>query len=245
MAAEPVRLSELIDVVIGLNPDGDPLDHLEDAVTTASRLGDVADHLIGHFVDQARRSGASWTEIGEHMGVTKQAAQKRFVPKDTDLGEIVNNATLTNFTPRARDVLSIAQDRAQRLGRGRVTNEHIVLGLLAQSDSLAGKAIVALGASLDDVRAAIVEGLPERKATKEPVRFSGPAKKTLQLALRTALQLGHNYIGTEHILLGLLQLDDDAATDILAEFGITYDTALAWLTRELARIVSTRPANPG
>jgi hypothetical protein len=240
MAAEPVRLSELIDVVIALNPDGDPLEHLEDAVTTASRLGDVADHLIGHFVDQARRSGASWTDIGAHMGVTKQAAQKRFVPKDTDPSEIVNTSALTNFTPRARDVLSIAQDRAQRLGRGRVTNEHIVLGLLAQSDSLAGKAITALGASLDDVRAAIVEGLPERKVTKEQVRFSGPAKKTLQLALRTALQLGHNYIGTEHILLGLLQLDDDVANDVLGEFGITYEPTREWLTRELASIVAAR-----
>ena len=58
-----------------------PLDQLSDAVLAADHLGEVADHLIGHFVDQARRSGASWTDIGRSMGVTKQAAQKRFVPK--------------------------------------------------------------------------------------------------------------------------------------------------------------------
>jgi hypothetical protein len=245
MAPEPVRLGELIDVVLALNPSGSPLDHLEDAVSTATQLGEVSDHLIGHFVDQARRSGASWTEIGEHMGVTKQAAQKRFVPKETDIGDVINDASLNRFTGRARHVLVVAQEEAQRLGRGRVTNEHIVLGLLAEPEGLAAKAIVALGASADDVRAAIIEELPARKRASEPVRFSGPAKKTLQLALRTALQLFHNYIGTEHILLGMLQLDDDPATDVLAELGITYERALEWLTRELAKIVAQKPKSSG
>ncbi len=240
MAAEPVRLSELIDVVIAINPHGDPLDHLEDAVTTAARLGDVADHLIGHFVDQARRSGASWTDIGAHMGVTKQAAQKRFVPKDADLGEVVNNSAMDNFTLRARSVVKVAQEKAQDLGRGRVTNEHIVLGLLAEVEGLAAKAIVAQGVTIDDARNAILEELPARKRAAEPVRFSGPAKKTLQLALRTALQFGHNYIGTEHILLGVLQVDDDPAVDVLAELGITYEPTLEWLTQELARLVAAR-----
>jgi hypothetical protein len=245
VAAEPVRLSELIDVVMALNPDGTPLDHLEDAVSTATQMSEVADHLIGHFVDQARRSGASWTEIGEHMGVTKQAVQKRFVPKEADIGDVINDPSLNRFTGRARHVLVVAQEEAQRLGRGRVTNEHIVLGLLAEPEGLAAKAIVALGVPLADVRAAIVDELPPRKRPSDPVRFSGPAKKTLQLALRTALQLFHNYIGTEHIFLGLLQLDDDPATDVLTELGITYARSLEWLTRELARIVNTKPTNPG
>ena len=77
----PARLDDLIDHVIGAVPDADPLARLSTAVLTAQQLGDIADHLIGHFVDQARRAGASWTEIGESMGVTKQAAQKRFVPR--------------------------------------------------------------------------------------------------------------------------------------------------------------------
>ncbi len=238
MVAEPIRLGELIDVVIALNPEGNALDHLEDAVTTAAQLGEVSDHLIGHFVDQARRSGASWTDIGEHMGVTKQAAQKRFVPKDADADDVIKNASLNRFTPRARHVLAVAQEEAQRLGRGRVTNEHIVLGLLAEPEGLAAKAIVALGASLDDVRDAITAEMPTRKRANTDVRFSGPAKKTLQLALRTAMQLFHNYIGTEHLLLGMLQIDDDPATDALSELGVTYEPALQWLTRELARLTA-------
>ena len=68
----PVRLDDLITHVIEQHPDGDALQHLADAVETSSHLGEVADHLIGHFVDQARRSGASWTEIGQHTGSTSR-----------------------------------------------------------------------------------------------------------------------------------------------------------------------------
>src|SRR3954465_15308951 len=75
----PVRLDDLISA-INKNREN-ALDRLSDAVLLADHIGEIADHLIGHFVDQARRSGASWTEIGRSMGVTKQAAQKRFVGK--------------------------------------------------------------------------------------------------------------------------------------------------------------------
>src|SRR4051812_9990018 len=76
----PVRLDDLITAIHRARPD-DALRQLSDAVLLGDHLGELADHLIGHFVDQARRSGASWTDIGRSMGVTKQAAQKRFVAK--------------------------------------------------------------------------------------------------------------------------------------------------------------------
>jgi ATP-dependent Clp protease ATP-binding subunit ClpA len=155
---------------------------------------------------------------------------------------VIKNASLNRFTPRARHVLAVAQEEAHRLGRGRVTNEHIVLGLLAEPEGLAAKAIVALGPSLDEVRDAIVAGMPTRKRTDADVRFSGPAKKTLQLALRTALQLFHNYIGTEHLLLGMLQIDDDPATDALAELGVTYEPTLEWLKQEFTRLTAGKQA---
>src|SRR6185369_5309171 len=75
----PVRLDDLISAITKNRPEA--LDRLSDAVLLADHLGELSDHLIGHFVDQARRSGASWTEIGRSMGVTKQAVQKRFVGK--------------------------------------------------------------------------------------------------------------------------------------------------------------------
>ena len=79
-ATGSVRLDDLIAAIKNVHTD--ELEQLTDAVLAAEHLGDVADHLVGHFVDQARRSGASWTDIGRSMGVTKQAVQQRFVPKD-------------------------------------------------------------------------------------------------------------------------------------------------------------------
>src|SRR6187399_1180782 len=109
-----VRLDDLIAAIKKVHPDA--LDQLEDAVIAAEHLGDVADHLIGHFVDQARRSGASWTDIGRSMGVTRQAAQKRFVPKTpTDATEgaaLDPNQGFGRFTTRARNVVMAAQHEA-------------------------------------------------------------------------------------------------------------------------------------
>ena len=82
MSQPPVRLDELIIYIKGT--EGTALDQVSAAVRISEHLGELADHLIGHFVDQARKTGASWTEIGQSMGVTKQAAQKRFVPRATD-----------------------------------------------------------------------------------------------------------------------------------------------------------------
>lgn len=90
-----VRLDDLIDAIKSSHTD--PLERLSGAVVVAEHLGDVADHLIGHFVDQARRSGASWTEIGTGLGVTKQAAQKRFVPKGS--GDLDPKDGFSRFTP--------------------------------------------------------------------------------------------------------------------------------------------------
>src|SRR5215210_7373790 len=97
-AVPAVRLDDLISAITKIHDE--PLDQLTDAVLAADHLGEVADHLIGHFVDQARRSGASWTEIGRSMGVTKQAARKRFIPKS---GEMDPNEGFARFTPRAKN----------------------------------------------------------------------------------------------------------------------------------------------
>src|SRR6476659_7022830 len=105
-----VRLDDLIATITQGHPEA--LGQLSAAVLTADHLGEVADHLIGHFVDQARRAGASWSEIGRSMGVTKQAAQKRFVPKEApDSAE-----GFSRFTPEARQVVVTAQEVARESG---------------------------------------------------------------------------------------------------------------------------------
>ena len=103
-STSPIRLDDLIAAIKKTHEDA--LEQLSDAVLAAGHLGDVADHLVGHFVDQARRSGASWTEIGRSMNVTKQAAQKRFVPKAaSEAAALDPNAGFARFTPRARNVV--------------------------------------------------------------------------------------------------------------------------------------------
>ena len=120
----------------------EPLDQLTDAVLAAETLGEIADHLIGHFVDQARKSGASWTEIGKCMGVTKQAAQKRFVPKapDEEASALDPNAGFGRFTPRARNVVVVAQNKANEAGNTEIGPAHLLLGLFADPDGLAAEA---------------------------------------------------------------------------------------------------------
>src|SRR4029453_18691669 len=90
MSQPPVRLDELISYI--RNTEGTALDQVSAAVRISEHLGELADHLIGHFVDQARKTGAWWTEIGQSMGVTKQAPQKRVVPKAPDWGDLLPGA---------------------------------------------------------------------------------------------------------------------------------------------------------
>ncbi len=171
----PVRLDDLITVIKKVHDE--PLDQLTDAVLAAESLGEVADHLIGHFVDQARRSGASWTDIGKCMGVTKQAAQKRFVPK-ADTTPIDPNEGFTRFTPRARTAVVEAQNAARDAENLEITPDHLVLGLLTDEESLALRLLASQGIDAERIRAAIT--LPPATGERhELIPFNGPAKKVL------------------------------------------------------------------
>ncbi|MBJ8346514.1 Clp protease N-terminal domain-containing protein [Antrihabitans sp. YC2-6] len=199
----PVRLDDLIEAIKKVHTD--VLDQLSDAVIAANHLGEVADHLIGHFVDQARRSGASWTEIGQSMGVTKQAAQKRFVTKDQN--DIDPNEGFSRFTPRAANVVMAGHNEAQSARNAQMGTAHLILGLLSEPDALAAKMIARQGVTFDAIRAAVTLP-PAVEDAPDLVPYDAAAKKVLQLTFREALRLGHNYIGTEHILLALLEDED-------------------------------------
>ena len=233
-----VRLDDLIEAIKKVHAD--PLEQLTDAVLAADHLGDVADHLIGHFVDQARRSGASWTDIGRSMGVTKQAAQKRFVPKDPgQVPDLDASQGFTRFTPRARNSVMAAQNEARAGGHDQIEPAHLVLGLLVDPDALAAKAIVAQGVTLDAVRQAVTAGLPPPAAEVPALIPFGPqARKVLELTFREALRMGHNYIGTEHILLAVLEQEDGEG--VLTGLGIGKDATAAQVTAALAAVKATR-----
>ncbi|WP_116050083.1 Clp protease N-terminal domain-containing protein [Amycolatopsis palatopharyngis] len=214
----PIRLDELIDSIKTVHSDA--LEQLTDAVLVADHIGEVADHLIGHFVDQARRSGASWTEIGKSMGVTKQAAQKRFVPKTSgEPNDLDPSQGFSRFTEQARNVVVAAQNEAQQVGNVTIQPEHLILGLTHDQDALAVKSILAQGVALETLRQAVTDRLPAAAdEVPELVPYTSQAKKALELTFREALRLGHNYIGTEHILLALLELEGGTGT--LNDLGI-------------------------
>jgi hypothetical protein len=228
----PVRLDDLIEAIKKVHFDA--LEQLSDAVIAADHLGDVADHLIGHFVDQARRSGASWTDIGRSMGVTKQAAQKRFVPKGSgEPADLDPNQGFSRFTTRARNVVMSAQNEARAANNNEIGLEHLVLGLLSEPEALAGKAIVAQGVSLESVRQTATATLPPAvDQVPDLIPFDAPARKALELTFREALRMGHNYVGTEHILLALLELED--GTGVLAGLGVDKATAEANIAAAVA-----------
>ncbi|MCX4982994.1 Clp protease N-terminal domain-containing protein [Streptomyces sp. NBC_00572] len=234
----PVRLDELIDAIKKVHPDA--LDQLSDAVIAADHLGDVADHLIGHFVDQARRSGASWTDIGRSMGVTRQAAQKRFVPKDPDAEKMDASAGFGRFTPRARNVVVSSQNEARNAGNDEILPAHLTLGLLAEPEGLAALWIASQGVTVDQVRETVTATLPPAAAEMPAlVPFDTAAKKVLELTFREALRLGHNYVGTEHILLALLEHED--GTGVLTGLGLDKVTAEQQIAETIASATIVAP----
>ncbi|GIG60081.1 hypothetical protein Lfu02_44530 [Longispora fulva] len=233
----PVRLDDLIDAIKKVHSD--VLEQLSDAVIAADHLGDVADHLIGHFVDQARRSGASWTDIGRSMGVSKQAAQKRFVPKG-DAIDLDPSQGFSRFTDRARNVVIGSQNEAHAAGNSEIGPGHLVLGILNDPESVASRTLVTLGVSLDTVRQAVTASLPAAAEGGAPalIPFDAQAKKALELTFREALRLGHNYVGTEHVLLALLEVEDGSG--VLAGLGVDKAAAEDVITAIITAIVAAR-----
>ncbi|WP_329200324.1 Clp protease N-terminal domain-containing protein [Streptomyces sp. NBC_01435] len=233
----PVRLDDLIEAIKKVHTDA--LDQLSDAVIAADHLGDIADHLIGHFVDQARRSGASWTEIGTSMGVTRQAAQKRFVAKDPgEVSDLDPSQGFSRFTPRARNVVMAAQNEARAAHNDEVGTTHLVLGLLSEPEGLAAAFVKAQGITLEDVRRAATEALPPAATGELPeiVPYDAGARKALELTFREALRMGHNYVGTEHILLALLEQEDGAG--VLTGLGIDKAAAESGIAEALTLITA-------
>jgi ATP-dependent Clp protease ATP-binding subunit ClpA len=229
----PVRLDDLITAIKKVHDE--PLEQLTDAMLAAEALGDVADHLIGHFVDQARRSGASWTEIGKCMGVTKQAAQKRFVPK-SQADPIDPNEGFARFTPRARSVIVEAQNKAHAAGNDEIAPAHLFLALFTDPGSVAAKLLAGHGVDVDAATAA-VRLSPKTDDMPALIPFSGQARKVLELTFREALRLGHNYIGTEHILLALLEAEGDDGP--LHTLGLEKERVEAEVTEALSALAQS------
>ena len=229
MESPPPRLDDLIAFVRRQQPDASALDRVSIAVLVSERLGEVADHLVGFFVDQARANGASWSDIGGSLGVTKQAAQKRFVPRAGEDAE-ADSLFWSRFTEPARLAVNRAEREARASGHDTVDVGHLLLALTADADSRACRAIVALDVPLDAVRSAARERLGAAGGpAPDHLPFSARMKKLRQLTVREALRLGHDHVGTEHILLGLLADEQAAGGGPLTDLGLHAAAVHEWL----------------
>lgn len=263
----PPSLQELIETVQRDAGSDDPLDLLATASSTAVQLEEVSDALLGHFVDRCRRGGRSWSQISAALGVSKQAVHKRF--SGALAGRLIAQTprpSFERFTPRARSALSAAAEAARSFGYSTVGTEHLLLGLYVEPEGLAAKALAAMNVTRGSVEAAMVAAHPPGSVPAEGERpanagddagaaeaagiadtasapfklpFSAEAKDALLEVVAEALERGHNYVGTEHMLLGLYRMPDSLAARILDGLGASHAEARVRLD-EMLRALTER-----
>ena len=187
---------------------------------------------------QARTDGETWSAIGESMGVTKQAAQKRFVVAVADR----DDGLLSRFTPRARHVLSAARVDAQRGGAPEVETVHLVLALDQGTDGLATACARRHGHKRRASSATVAKMVAAKpvRTPRSQVRFAAKSRAVLQGAVEEALQLQHNYIGTEHLLLAIVAQPETDGARVLAGLGVTRRKCLTRVKGMLQQIVAER-----
>jgi hypothetical protein len=226
----------LDDLIASIEADASvgPLDRVTAAATIKDQIESIGDELLDHFVKAARDDGCSWNQIGEALGVTRQAAQQRHSGLLGRMIEGLTSGRFQRFTGRARTAVIEAQSAARERHHGHVGTEHVLIGLAGDDSSIACRALADLG-----VPAATIAGLVDERTERgdRPVRghipFTAESKQALETAVQEALRLGHNYIGTEHLLLALRRTEGGLAADILADRGVTYDDLMATIVRLL------------
>src|SRR5213082_1149071 len=150
------------------------------------------------------------------------------------------------FTDRARRVVVLAQEEARMLNHNYIGTEHILLGLIHEGEGVAAKALESLGISLEAVRQQVEEIIGQgQQAPSGHIPFTPGAKKVLELSLREALQLGHNYIGTEHILLGLIREGEGVAAQVLVKLGADLNRVRQKVIQLLSGYQGKEPAASG
>jgi hypothetical protein len=225
----PPTLQELIETVRADANSDDALEQLATASQTAAEVEDITDAMLSHFVDQCRRSGRSWTEISRALGVTKQAAHKRF-----------SLAALDRFTLRAKAAVEAAGEAAKALGHNYLATEHLLLGLFADPEALAAKALKDAGITRVQVEEKILAITPRGAGTPASTPFTPRASTALGRAVNEALTFGHNYVGTEHMLLALFTDEDSMAAKILADLDVERDNVRADIVKMLTAIIDTK-----
>lgn len=208
------NLQELIEIVGHETEGEDPLALLATGARTAAALAEATDGLLGYFVDRCRAQGKSWRQISTALGVTKQAANRRFG----------GTTSLDRFTPRARRVVEMAATAAMALNHDYVGTEHVLLALLIEGQGVAAYVLGELGLTRAAVESAILLVVPRGAASSGgELPLTPRVATTLTGAVTAAIELHHNFVGTEHVLLALTRDADALAARILTAHQISAD----------------------
>jgi len=233
-----ISLADLIARLDAELPGADDLARISEARLRAQTLADLGDQLIDHYVSRAKQAGATWTEIGDAIGVSKQAAQQRHAP-----------GPFGRYTELNRHSIVLAQEAARTHRHDGIGTEHLLLGLLGEPRGVAYEVLVAGAGSEQRVRDAIEEAMAPAgpKALRGNIAFRPDGKEAVEQAQQASTELGHDWVGTEHALLGLFRTEGGPAAQVLRDLGFTPDglreTILAALTaRSAARDDERRDA---
>ncbi|AJE82525.1 hypothetical protein SLNWT_2149 [Streptomyces albus] len=226
MSPLDISLADLIARLDAEFPDADHLARISEAQLRNQTLADLGDQLVDHYVGRAKRAGASWSEVGEAIGVSKQAAQQRHSPAPFD-----------RFTERNRHSIVLAQEAARTHKHDFIGTEHLLLGLLGERQGLAYEVLLAKTGAERRVREAVEAALPPagKKAPRGHIAFRPESKEAIEQALAAAVDLGHDRVGTEHSLLGLIRVEASPAAGILRELGFTPEELRETVRAEVAR----------
>jgi Clp amino terminal domain, pathogenicity island component len=217
-----VTLDALIDEVRDGFDAAPPLDRLTRAVDLAARVSELGESLIGFYVDDARRAGATWSEIGDRLGVSRQAVQKRFIPSEKTPGR-------RGFWDRASNELRSAVERARHQARARrktyLGTEHLLLGIIDNPHDHASRALTSCGADPTLLRGAIDGrvGTITDEPLPDETPFTQLALSSLEHALRESLRTNGSSIETIHLALGLITTGSGVAHDVLITLGVSYE----------------------
>lgn len=223
-----LNLTDLIANVDDDLPETATLAKVAEAQSRSHTLAGLGDQLVSHYVSIARDEGASWTEIGDAIGVSKQAVQQRHSP-----------ALFNRFTDLSRHAVVLAQEAARNHRHDYIDTEHLLLGLLDEPRGLAARLVNELAGSADAAIAAVEQHMAPagKKAPRGHIAFRPTSKQALEAAVGLSTELANDFVGTEHLLLGVLSVDG-RAKDALASLDITLETMKPRVTEAVANLVA-------
>jgi excisionase family DNA binding protein len=212
----PKPQTEEIDPARRERIDGLKQELLGDFLTAAevAEILEVHPRTVGEYIRDGKLHAI---QLGGGWRISEESLRS-FVKSVAELPQAASRdgGLFSRFTDRARKVVTLAQEEARQINHNYIGTEHLLLGLLAEGKGVGALALKALGISLEEIRKDVVSKIGTGSSTpRGPIPFTPRAKKTLELSLREALLLGHNYIGTEHIILALLKEGSGVASQVL------------------------------